>query len=100
MVYQSEIPIVKIDLLTNHKFVLYFRWWKIHEASMLALGSVQDVVERQIKAGNVNFDMNGFLHNVVLADVANPGNMKGWKVVFFLLRIKLEVFLILKYIVF
>jgi hypothetical protein len=40
---------------------------------MLALGSVQEVVERQIKNGNVNFDMAGFMQNVVLADVANPG---------------------------
>jgi hypothetical protein len=42
---------------------------------MLALGSVQEVVERQIRSGNVNFDMAGFMHNVVLADVANPGIM-------------------------
>ncbi len=40
---------------------------------MLALGSVQEVVERQIKNGNVNFDMAGFMQNVVLTDVANPG---------------------------
>ena len=40
---------------------------------MLALGSVQEVVERQIRTGNVNFDMAGFMQNVVLADIANPG---------------------------
>jgi len=41
---------------------------------MTALGSVQEVVDRQIKSGNVNFDMSGFLTNVVLEDVANPGS--------------------------
>ncbi len=42
---------------------------------MTALGSVQEVVDRQIKSGNVNFDMAGFLTNVVLEDVANPGKL-------------------------
>ena len=40
---------------------------------MLALGSVHEVVERQIAEGNVDFDIKGFLENVVLADAANPG---------------------------
>ena len=40
---------------------------------MLALGSVQEVVERQIRSGKVNFDLAGFMHNVVLADIASPG---------------------------
>ena len=40
---------------------------------MLALGSVQEVVDRQIKSGNAIFDMAGFMQNVVLPDVANPG---------------------------
>jgi hypothetical protein len=30
-------------------------------------------VARQLRCGSVNFDMAGFMHNVVLADVANPG---------------------------
>ena len=33
--------------------------WKAHEAAMLALGSVQEVIERQIKAGKVEFDIPG-----------------------------------------
>jgi hypothetical protein len=33
----------------------------------------QDVVAKQIKTGNVNFDMAGFMNNVVLADIAHPG---------------------------
>ena len=43
---------------------------------MLALGSVQEVVEREIRAGKVNFDLSGFMHNVVLADIANPGGLE------------------------
>ena len=47
---------------------------------MLALGSVQEVVERQIRSGNVNFDMAGFMNNVVLSDVANPGKHKRFTI--------------------
>jgi hypothetical protein len=47
-------------------------WWKIHEASMLALGSAQEVIESQIKAGKVQFDIGSFLQNVVLADLNSP----------------------------
>ena len=43
---------------------------------MLALGSSQEVLERQIAAGKVDFDIAGFLENVVLADIANPGKRK------------------------
>jgi hypothetical protein len=50
-------------------------WWKGHEATMLALGSAQEVIERQIHAGKVEFDIAGFLENVVLADIANPGKL-------------------------
>lgn len=47
-------------------------WWKLHEASMLALGSAQEVIESQIKAGKVQFDIGSFLQNVVLADLNSP----------------------------
>jgi len=47
-------------------------WWKVHEATMLALGSAQDVIETQIKDGNVQFDIAGFISNVVLADLNSP----------------------------
>jgi len=49
-------------------------WWKAHEATMLALGSVHEVIERQIEEGNVDFDIKGFLENVVLNDAANPAS--------------------------
>ena len=39
---------------------------------MLALGSVHSLVENQIESGNVEFDIKGFLENVVLRDVTNP----------------------------
>ena len=47
-------------------------WWKLHEAAMLALGSAQDVIETQIKSGNVQFDIGSFMTDVVLADLNSP----------------------------
>ena len=47
-------------------------WWKLHEAAMLALGSSQDVIETQIKSGNVQFDISSFMTDVVLADLNSP----------------------------
>ncbi|XP_055510701.1 importin-9 [Leucoraja erinacea] len=44
-------------------------WWKIHEACMLALGSVKNVIADSVKNGRIQFDMHGFLTNVVLADL-------------------------------
>ncbi|CAM4665816.1 unnamed protein product, partial [Lepidochelys olivacea] len=48
--------------------------WKIHEACMLALGSVKSVITDSVKNGRIHFDMHGFLTNVVLADL----NLSGW----------------------
>ncbi len=48
-------------------------WWKLHEATMLALGSTQEVIECQMAAGKVKFDLGVFLQNVVLSNIANPG---------------------------
>jgi len=47
-------------------------WWKIHEAVMLALGSVRDSMREAIDKGKVNFDFSNFLNNVVLADMNSP----------------------------
>ncbi|XP_038605086.1 importin-9 isoform X1 [Tachyglossus aculeatus] len=44
-------------------------WWKIHEACMLALGSVKSIITESVKNGRVHFDMHGFLTGVVLADL-------------------------------
>ena len=56
-------------------------WWKVHEATMLALGSVHSLLENQIESGNVEFDIKGFLENVVLRDVTNPhGNFEFLKI--------------------
>ena len=35
--------------------------------------SAQEVIEAQIKSGNVKFDLAGFLQNVVMADIPSPG---------------------------
>jgi len=47
-------------------------WWKVHEAAMLALGSAQEVIESQIKEGNVQFDISSFMTSVVLSDLNSP----------------------------
>ncbi|KAL4622441.1 importin-9 [Arapaima gigas] len=47
-------------------------WWKIHEACMLALGSVKTIITENVKTGRVQFDMHGFLANVILADLNLP----------------------------
>uniref|UniRef100_A0A4X1SFV8 Importin 9 n=1 Tax=Sus scrofa TaxID=9823 RepID=A0A4X1SFV8_PIG len=44
-------------------------WWKIHEACMLALGSVKSIITDSVKNSRVNFHIHGFLTNVVLADL-------------------------------
>jgi hypothetical protein len=47
-------------------------WWKLHEATMLALGSTQEVLERQMKHMD-NFDLGAYLQNVVLGNLTHPG---------------------------
>ncbi|KTG33294.1 hypothetical protein cypCar_00011406, partial [Cyprinus carpio] len=47
-------------------------WWKVHEACMLALGSVKTIITENVKNGHVHFDMHGFLANVILADLNLP----------------------------
>ncbi|XP_068598144.1 importin-9 [Brachionichthys hirsutus] len=44
-------------------------WWKVHEACMLALGSVKTIVTENVKSGRIQFDMHGFLVGVILADL-------------------------------
>ncbi|PNF35800.1 Importin-9 [Cryptotermes secundus] len=46
-------------------------WWKIHEACMFALGSVKNLVEKKLEAGEGIFDLTGFLQNVVVADMSS-----------------------------
>lgn len=41
---------------------------------MLALGSVKGVVVEKLEAGEVVFDLTGFLQNVVITDM----NSSGW----------------------
>ena len=47
--------------------------WKIHESVMLAMGGVRLMFVGAIKEGKVKFDFPDFLQNVLLADLANPG---------------------------
>jgi len=51
-------------------------FWKHREAAMLALGTVTKHIERQIQTNpsGSNFNVTGFLENVVLNDVINPAS--------------------------
>ncbi|XP_072308720.1 importin-9 isoform X2 [Eucyclogobius newberryi] len=49
-------------------------WWKIHEAFMLALGSVKTIITENVKNGRIQFDMHGFLAGVILADLNLPAS--------------------------
>uniref|UniRef100_A0A8C7DV23 Importin 9 n=1 Tax=Oncorhynchus kisutch TaxID=8019 RepID=A0A8C7DV23_ONCKI len=40
-------------------------WWKVHEACLLALGSVKTIITENVKNGRIQFDMHGFLANSV-----------------------------------
>ena len=50
-----------------------FGRWKVHEACMLALGSVKSIVTDSVKSGRIPFDRHGFLTGVVLADLNLSG---------------------------
>ena len=45
----------------------------MHESIMLAVGSVRTLIVESIEENKVQLDLNGFLTNVVLADL----NMSG-----------------------
>ncbi|KFM58485.1 Importin-9, partial [Stegodyphus mimosarum] len=45
------------------------QWWKIHEACLLALGNVKDLLVSELQRNSVQFDMIGFLHTVVSEDL-------------------------------
>ncbi|KAL3853056.1 hypothetical protein ACJMK2_016638 [Sinanodonta woodiana] len=44
-------------------------WWKVHESCMLAMGSARDLLLDAIKAGKVQFNIQGFLETIVLSDM-------------------------------
>lgn len=53
--------------------IFLFNRWKIHEACMLALGSVKTIITENVKNGRIQFDMHGFLASVILADLNLAG---------------------------
>ncbi|XP_072419609.1 importin-9 [Chiloscyllium punctatum] len=74
--FQSESAIALAAAATKHlqeaeqaKSDGNVHWWKIHEACMLALGSVKNIIAESVKNGRIQFDMHGFLTNVVLVDL-------------------------------
>ncbi|KAI9007390.1 armadillo-type protein [Gaertneriomyces semiglobifer] len=44
-------------------------WWKLHEASLLAIGKLGDDLIDAIRAHRIVFDMEGLFNNVVLVDM-------------------------------
>lgn len=44
-------------------------WWKIHEAVMLAIGSLSKMVMSQLNGEKLPFDIDAFLQNIVLANL-------------------------------
>lgn len=49
-------------------------WWKTHEACMNTVSTVQDLIIEKLEMGNkLDFDLNGFLQNVVVVDMNNSG---------------------------
>ncbi|XP_059806493.1 importin-9 isoform X1 [Hypanus sabinus] len=74
--FQNESAIALAAAATRHlqeaeqaKRAGNVHWWKIHEACMLALGSVKSIITDNVKNGQIQFDIHGFLTNVVLADL-------------------------------
>lgn len=53
--------------------LLFSTRWKIHEACMLALGSVKTIITENVKNGRIQFDMHGFLAGVILVDLNLTG---------------------------
>lgn len=49
-------------------------WWKIQEASIIALSLTKDIVVEQLQAGVLRFDIVRFLVDVVLATLNDSGN--------------------------
>lgn len=62
-----------VGVLSPYSCVVPSCRWKIHEACMLALGSVKTIITENVKNGRVQFDMHGFLANVILADLNLTG---------------------------
>lgn len=50
--------------------------WKIHEACMLSLGSVKTIITENVKNNRIQFDMQGFLAGVILADLNLAGERR------------------------
>ncbi|RUS86218.1 hypothetical protein EGW08_006013, partial [Elysia chlorotica] len=74
--FQSVCPAALCNAVTKHlqesedvKNAGNPHWWKIHEACMLAMGSVKDMVIQSIKTGGLQFNLTGFLQTVVLRDM-------------------------------
>jgi hypothetical protein len=60
-------------LLSPHPCVIPSCRWKVHEVCLLALGSVKNIITENVKNGRIQFDMHGFLANVILADLNLAG---------------------------
>ena len=48
-------------------------YWKLAEAIMVSLGTVQETLMCQVKLGKVKFDLTSFLQLVVMPGIQTPG---------------------------
>ena len=59
---------------TSNTTVNSEHWWKIQEASIIALSLTKDIVVEQQQAGDLRFDVVRFLVDVVLTSLNDSGN--------------------------
>ena len=52
--------------------------WKLHEGAMLALGSIRNLIIESVKKEKIQFDLQGILQTVVLADLNQNGMFDGF----------------------
>nr|CAB3256618.1 importin-9 [Phallusia mammillata] len=49
-------------------------WWKIHEASFLALGSVRNLILESLEKSVIQFDFSSFLNSIVSEDLKSDSS--------------------------
>ena len=58
--------------------VIFSCRWKLHEGAMLALGSIRNLIIESVKKEKIQFDLQGILQTVVLADLNQNGMFDGF----------------------
>lgn len=68
---QSIVDAVKkrIGEATEAKAAGNLNWWKLREAAILAFGSISELVDEQQLEGNLKFDIEAFLDDILAHDI-------------------------------